>query len=191
MGLRRLTSLRPGARAHAITGILRLRSLMLLVAQMLAQLSVQRRLQHVFRQLAEQSARATSSTPSERARSTRPRLTPLSRQSPIFPYSLAGHAAIVDGRSRRVRSSPLGRCEKEWEMSGLLGDLRASYDSVAHRYDEDRWLSDWGQYLKVAQDEAMRELLAVGPGDRVLDVADGHRSGDVCAGGVRGEDCWG
>ena len=58
MGLRRLTSLRPGARAHAITGILRLRSLMLLVAQMLAQLSVQRRLQHVFRQLAEQSARA-------------------------------------------------------------------------------------------------------------------------------------
>ena len=58
-------------------------------------------------------------------------------------------------------------------MSGLLGDLRASYDSVAHRYDEDRWLSDWGQYLKVAQDEAMRELLAVGPGDRVLDVATG------------------
>jgi ubiquinone/menaquinone biosynthesis C-methylase UbiE len=58
-------------------------------------------------------------------------------------------------------------------MAELFAKLRASYNSVADRYDDDRWRSDWGTYLKEAQDELLRELLVVGPGDRVLDVATG------------------
>lgn len=39
-----------------------------------------------------------------------------------------------------------------------------AYNASSLTYDEKRWEPAWGRYLKEATDEALVELLAVGPG---------------------------